>query len=1139
MRSRSWLLAAVVVIAVQIAPMLQPVSAQQATGIVISEFRFRGPSALPATDPGANDEYVELYNAGSQPVNVNLWTLWASNNNSPPVLARRATLPNFTIEPGCFLLFVNNNVAGPYSGPVNGDLTYAIGFADAGGIALFNSANAIVDQVGLGTQAGAFGEGNRLAPLNNVNNSYERKPGGAAGHGTDTNDNRNDFRVITPANPQNRSQQFCIKSKVYLTHEVQGSGRLSTMVGQLVTVRGVVTARSTDGFFLQTADSDEEDGNPMTSEGLFVAHVSPAAQLGRVLHVTGTVAELDPANPNMGPVTHLRSVTNVADVAGSSVPAPYQLTSAELDPDGLPDQLEFFEGMLVTASLRSISGTGLDGSFYTVLADAARPFREPGIEVGSPVLPCAGGSCAFERFDGNPERLRVDSDGLEGRSAVNLSTGATMDITGPLDYAMHAFTVLPETLAPSGGMMMTAAPVTGAGQFSIASLNLGDPAAMPHATRVAKASLMVRAMLNLPDIIGVQEASPDVLGELAARIDNDAVADNLAAPGYAALDGFLVRSSRVTASAEFVGGDATFTDPTDPTGGTAAAAFDRLPVMLRAVVNGGPLMLPQRVTVLNNQFRSLDGAGRNDPEGQRVRAQRRAQAEWHANFVQDRQLSDVHEAMVSLGNFNTHGFNDGYVDTMGTVMGSPAPAEQVVLASPDLVSPDLVYLGGGYSSVANGNAQSLDHMVATANLAPQFIAAAYARVNADFPDALRALPDNPGRLSDRDPWVAYFSFPPDVDAPVISGVSNQEAEATGPNGAVVVFPIPAATDNLDQVVTVICEWESGSTFPLGTTGVTCSAQDAAGNPAAVSFTVSVVDTTAPGLTVPADIVLEAVSPSGRVITFETSATDSVSGAVAVSCSPASESVFPIDSTDVICVAQDAEGNTADASFTVTVQDTTGPVLTVPSDINEEASSADGRVISFATSAIDAVSGSVGVSCVPASGSTFPIGTTAVDCSAFDAADNLGEAHFSVTVRRPVPGRIHGGGTVHAGTQRLAFTFEVGESDNFVERGWLMVLSSEGKGRPRHFTARASDVTFSDAEGYQPGGSTTNVDTVTFTGVGSWNGLPNHSFTVTASDRGEPGVGVDTFSFVVKSPAGQVVESMSGVLRGGNIQSLRH
>ena len=116
--------------------------------------------------------------------------------------------------------------------------------------------------------------------------------------------------------------------------------------------------------------------------------------------------------------------------------------------------------------------------------------------------------------------------------------------------------------------------------------------------------------------------------------------------------------------------------------------------MLRAVVTGGPLVLPQHVTVAQQRAALAADSGPNDATGQQARAQRQAQAEWLANFVQNRQLNDPSEAMVSLGNFNTHGFNDGYVDVMGTVMGSPAAADQVVLASPDLVSPDLVNLSG-------------------------------------------------------------------------------------------------------------------------------------------------------------------------------------------------------------------------------------------------------------------------------------------------------------------------------------------------------------------------------------------------------------------------------------------------------------
>ena len=74
-------------------------------------------------------------------------------------------------------------------------------------------------------------------------------------------------------------------------------------------------------------------------------------------------------------------------------------------------------------------------------------------------------------------------------------------------------------------------------------------------TRMAKASLMVREMLNVPDILGVQEARAAVLSELATRIDDDAVAAGYAAPGYSAYgDRFLVRTARMSsASAEVVG----------------------------------------------------------------------------------------------------------------------------------------------------------------------------------------------------------------------------------------------------------------------------------------------------------------------------------------------------------------------------------------------------------------------------------------------------------------------------------------------------------------------------------------------------------------------------------------------------------
>ena len=55
-------------------------------------------------------------------------------------------------------------------------------------------------------------------------------------------------------------------------HVIQGNGLESPFVGQLVAVRGIVTALKIDGFFVQTAAAvpSLEDGDPSTSEGVFV-----------------------------------------------------------------------------------------------------------------------------------------------------------------------------------------------------------------------------------------------------------------------------------------------------------------------------------------------------------------------------------------------------------------------------------------------------------------------------------------------------------------------------------------------------------------------------------------------------------------------------------------------------------------------------------------------------------------------------------------------------------------------------------------------------------------------------------------------------------------------------------------------------
>jgi flagellar hook assembly protein FlgD/PKD repeat protein/lysophospholipase L1-like esterase len=150
--------------------------------------------------------------------------------------------------------------------------------------------------------------------------------------------------------------------------------------------------------------------------------------------------------------------------------------------------------------------------------------------------------------------------------------------------------------------------------------------------------------------------------------------------------------------------------------------------------------------------------------------------------------------------------------------------------------------------------------------------------------------------------------------------ADRAAEATGPSGATVAFTAPTATDDVDGTVAVTCAPASGTTFAIGTTTVTCSAHDAAGNEAKASFDVSVRDTTAPALRgVPSDISATAPDSRGAVVTYALpGATDAVDGDVPVTCVPASGTTFAIGETTVRCTASDARGNSASASFGVHV-----------------------------------------------------------------------------------------------------------------------------------------------------------------------------------------------------------------------------
>ena len=253
-----------------------PAAAQSAppNEIVISEFRTRGPD-------GGNDEFVELRNGSTAPVEISGWRLQGCAAASPGNPSNRATVGSDTfLAPGGSYLFANDGAAG-YSGTVEPDETYGTGFTDfaAGnfsGIRIVDTTNTVRDGVGSPNSPCREGTG-ILTPGTNGDNSFER-----LGGTTDTNNNLPDFQGPKPGNPQNSGGNTTGTPPItgLRIHDIQGRQHLSPYRGSfVVAVPGVVTARRFNGFYFQDPQPDDD---VRTSEGHLRLHRRrPARGRGR------------------------------------------------------------------------------------------------------------------------------------------------------------------------------------------------------------------------------------------------------------------------------------------------------------------------------------------------------------------------------------------------------------------------------------------------------------------------------------------------------------------------------------------------------------------------------------------------------------------------------------------------------------------------------------------------------------------------------------------------------------------------------------------------------------------------------------------------------------------------------------------
>jgi hypothetical protein len=565
------------------------------------------------------------------------------------------------------------------------------------------------------------------------------------------------------------------------------------------------------------------------------------------VRVSGRVVEFTPSsNLNQKPITEITggggvSVQVSLRASGVALPAPVAIDPALAQPTSALEALERYEGMRVSTgplvtiaasgaflSEANASVTGSDGIFHAVLQGVPRPFREPGIAV-TDVL-AATAPAGVPRFDTNPERIRIDSDGQVGAARVTADVGIALpSLTGVLDYGSGVYTLLPDAgqlvgdatgLLP-GGPEPKAVPDAPADAISVASFNLlrffddvndpaiGEPVLSTAAfeARLADTSEAICRYLKTPDILGVVEIENlATLERLAEAVNSNLSGACGTNPQYVArlLDGndvggidvgVLVSQREVRSGTPRVklldvaqiGKDSRFSNPD----GSSELLNDRPALLVRtevAAANGNAVPL----TVVVNHLRSLNGVNDTDAgsagwatSGQRVRAKRLAQAREIAQWVEARQQADARERLVLIGDFNAFEFNDGLADVMGMITGREAGMGEVLEYGESPVTRPLTNLttlipaAERYSYSFEGNAQSLDHIVVNEAVFASAldVRTAHAAINADF--SATRFGQSAVRTSDHDPVVVRLIEGTFRTADLGVGIEAARLAATG------------------------------------------------------------------------------------------------------------------------------------------------------------------------------------------------------------------------------------------------------------------------------------------------------------------------------------------------------------------------
>ncbi|RZM23701.1 MAG: hypothetical protein EOP67_47910, partial [Sphingomonas sp.] len=295
----------------------------------------------------------------------------------------------------------------------------------------------------------------------------------------------------------------------------QGTNGASPYVGQVVVTRGVVTARDTDGYYIQDLTGD---GNRATSDAVLVYTGSnPAATIlvGTIVQVTGTVTEYASTSNGAGAATVTEITNSTFAVQGTAaLPAPVVLGTGDyVVPNDIAGALAFYEsleGMRVTVPTPLVVGpTTAAGEIFTV----ANGGVGSGVTARGNLL-LEGGATSFGNTDTvggdfQPDRL-VITNGLGQTLPNQLNVGATLNnVTGILGQGfgypeIHATAAV--TVQSAGTLTKTGTTLSGsATQLLVASYNAENLDPTDAQARFDTVASEIITRLNAPGVIAMQE----------------------------------------------------------------------------------------------------------------------------------------------------------------------------------------------------------------------------------------------------------------------------------------------------------------------------------------------------------------------------------------------------------------------------------------------------------------------------------------------------------------------------------------------------------------------------------------------------------------------------------------------------------